>query len=194
MKRLLTVIVVLAISGVVGLAQGGRTQEHWVGAWSTAVVVATPVAAPAPGRGAPPPTVPGQPAPGAQNKDVTWLRPDGLEFGDVDWRQQEMRVLGMLIDGAATDDVDVHGHAVHDDTLLLVVNAGEAPVPFTLPAVSTENIWVTMIDTSREEHTVVRNGTVTIAAHSLLLLRHATAHRTPVARRDTPELQTRPAG
>ena len=64
MKRLLTVLAVIAISGVIGLAQGGRAAEHWVGAWSTAVVVATPVAAPAAGRGAPP-AGPGQAAPPA---------------------------------------------------------------------------------------------------------------------------------
>ena len=51
MKRLLTIVVVLAISSV-GLAQGGRAAEHWVGAWSTAVVVATPLAAAGAGRGA----------------------------------------------------------------------------------------------------------------------------------------------
>ena len=65
MKRLVTFVAILAISGVVSLAQGGRTAEHWVGAWSTAVVVATPVAAPAGGRGALP-AAPGQPAPIAQ--------------------------------------------------------------------------------------------------------------------------------
>src|SRR6185369_189380 len=43
MKRQLTLFVVFAISSTVGLAQGGRAAEHWVGAWSTAVVVATPV-------------------------------------------------------------------------------------------------------------------------------------------------------
>ena len=64
MKRLLTILAVIAISGVIGLAQGGRAAEHWVGAWSTAVVVATPVAAPAAGRGAPP-AGPGQAAPPA---------------------------------------------------------------------------------------------------------------------------------
>lgn len=64
MRRLATIVVV-AISGVVGLAQGARTAEHWVGAWSTAVVVATPAAPAAGGRGAPP-AVPAQPAPTAQ--------------------------------------------------------------------------------------------------------------------------------
>ena len=47
MKHVLTTVVVLAISGAAGLAQGGRAADHWVGAWSTALVVATPVAAPA---------------------------------------------------------------------------------------------------------------------------------------------------
>ena len=65
MKRLLTIVAALAISSVVGLAQAGRAAEHWVGAWSTALVVATPVAAPGAGRGAPP-AAPGQPAPAAQ--------------------------------------------------------------------------------------------------------------------------------
>src|SRR5882762_2026613 len=60
MKRLLTILVVLAISSV-GLAQSGRAAEHWVGAWSTAVVVATPLPAAGAGRGAPQ-AAPGQPA------------------------------------------------------------------------------------------------------------------------------------
>src|SRR5438552_10526506 len=65
MKRLLIIVVVLALSSAAGFAQGGRTAEHWVGAWSTAVVVATPIVAPAAGRGAPP-AAPGQPGPAAQ--------------------------------------------------------------------------------------------------------------------------------
>ena len=64
MKRLLTLFVVFSISSIVGLAQGGRAADHWVGVWSTAVVVATPVPAPT-GRGIPP-AAPGTPAPTAQ--------------------------------------------------------------------------------------------------------------------------------
>ena len=53
MKRLPALVAALAISSIVGLGQGARNAEHWVGTWSTAVVVATPVAPPA-GRGTPP--------------------------------------------------------------------------------------------------------------------------------------------
>jgi lysophospholipase L1-like esterase len=72
MKQLLTTVVVLAIFGAAGLAQGGRAADHWVGAWSTALVVATPVAAPAAGRGAPP-AAPGQPAAGVPSAPAAQL-------------------------------------------------------------------------------------------------------------------------
>ena len=59
-------------------------------------------------------------------KDVTWVKPDGKELSDVDWRDVNSHSLGMLIDGAATDEVDERGHAVHGDTLLLIMNSGDA--------------------------------------------------------------------
>ncbi|MEP6617730.1 MAG: glycogen debranching protein GlgX [bacterium] len=121
----------------------------------------------------------GVPVKGAARKDVTWLRSDGIELTDVDWRNGEARVLGMLIDGAATDEVDERGAAVLADTLLIVMNAGEAPVSFTLPDMGDESVWVIMIDTAREELPVVRDGTVVVEAHALMLLRHGVAHRTP---------------
>jgi lysophospholipase L1-like esterase len=62
MQRLLIVVVGLAISSVVSLAQGGPGADRWVGAWSTALVMATPAAAPGAGRGATP-TSAGQAAP-----------------------------------------------------------------------------------------------------------------------------------
>src|SRR5579872_3467203 len=57
MKRLL--IVVFAISSAATFAQGGRPAEHWVGAWSTALVNPTPAPVPA----APAATAPAQAAP-----------------------------------------------------------------------------------------------------------------------------------
>ena len=36
----------------------------------------------------------------------------------------------MLIDGEATDEVDERGHAVNGDTLLILMNSGDAGRPF----------------------------------------------------------------
>ncbi|MDB4889594.1 MAG: glycogen debranching enzyme GlgX [Gemmatimonadetes bacterium] len=120
----------------------------------------------------------GAPVSGSDQKDVSWIRPDGKEFTDVDWRNPEARALGMLIDGAATDEVDERGHAVSGDTLLLVLNAGDTPVSFTLPAVPGEaKIWVTMVDTARDEVAVVKGKAVKVEAHALVLMRYGSDRR-----------------
>jgi glycogen operon protein len=125
----------------------------------------------------------GAPVSGSDQKDVTWIRPDGRELADVDWRSPDARVLGMLIDGAATDEVDERGHAVCGDTLLLVLNAGDTPVSFTLPSLSGEaKMWVIMVDTARDE-VAVGNGmqAVDVEAHALMLLRYGTDRRGPAS-------------
>jgi glycogen operon protein len=117
---------------------------------------------------------------GSEHKDVTWLRPDGRELTEEDWHNPEARALGMLIDGAATDEVDERGHAVSGDTLLLVTNGGEQSVTFDLPALGGQKIWVPMIDTARKEISVMQNARVEVEAHSLMLLRFGADRRISV--------------
>jgi glycogen operon protein len=114
---------------------------------------------------------------GSTQKDVTWLRPDGREIHDHDWGDTSLHAFGMLIDGAATDEVDERGHAVCGDTLLLVLNGGEQDVDFALPALGGEKIWVIMVDTAKDDMPVVRESTVKVQAHALMLLRFGTDRR-----------------
>lgn len=135
----------------------------------------------------------GEAVPGSTHKDVTWIRPDGKEFTEIDWRNDDARILGMLIDGSATDEVDERGHAVNGDTLLIVMSAGDTPVSFTLPALDgrAENIWVIMVDTARDELPVVREGVVTAEAHAVMLLRFGMDRRVPAhdeQRREIPSI------
>ncbi|NIR46464.1 MAG: hypothetical protein GWN99_18585, partial [Gemmatimonadetes bacterium] len=48
----------------------------------------------------------GRPVGATGVKDLIWLRPDGMEMSEADWHDPENRVLGMLVPGAATDEVD----------------------------------------------------------------------------------------
>ena len=114
---------------------------------------------------------------GSSQKDVTWIRPDGTEMRDADWQDAGMHTLGMLIDGAATDEVDERGHAVHGDTLLLLLNGGEQDVTFSLPSLGPNKIWVIMVDTAKDDMPVVRETTVTVQAHALMLLRFGADRR-----------------
>jgi glycogen operon protein len=77
----------------------------------------------------------------------------------------------MLIDGAATDEVDERGHAVSGDTLLLITNGGEQNVTFTLPSHDGKKIWVVLVDTARRDLPVVRGNAIEVQSHSLMLLR-----------------------
>jgi glycogen operon protein len=121
---------------------------------------------------------------GSAHKDVTWLRPDGMELTGEDWGNPSAHALGMLIDGAATDEVDERGHAVSGDTLLLIVNGGEQQITFNLPALDGEKIWVIMVDTARPDMPVVRKSSIEVEAHSLMLLRFGADRRIEETRRE----------
>jgi isoamylase len=123
----------------------------------------------------------GEAVAGSAHKDVTWVTQDGHEMTDVDWGNVEARMLGMLIDGKATDEVDERGHAVHGDTVLIIMNSSEVAAPFTLPILEGEgeNIWVIMVDTSTDEMPVVLERTVRLEAHAVMLLRFGRDRRIP---------------
>ena len=61
--------------------------------------------------------------PGA-GKDLAWLRPDGKEMTDAEWTDGSNHVLGMLIRGEATDEVDERGRRLLGEAILLLVNGG----------------------------------------------------------------------
>jgi glycogen operon protein len=84
----------------------------------------------------------------------------------------------MLINGEATDEVDDRGRPIHGDTLLLILNGGEADCRFALPQVQEEGFWMTLLDSAHQErHGPPDGSSVTVAAHSLVLMRHGTERR-----------------
>ena len=111
-------------------------------------------------------------------KDVMWIRPDGHEMQHDDWHNADNRVISMLISGEATDEVDDRGRPIRGDTLLLILNGGEGDCRFTLPQVHEEGFWMILLDSAHEErHGPPDGASVTVAAHSLVLLRHGTERR-----------------
>jgi glycogen operon protein len=90
----------------------------------------------------------GGPIRGTDTKDVSWLRPDGKEMGRADWGGRN-HVLGMLIHGHASDEVDERGRPNVGETLLLMLNGGPRAVSFNLPALSEPGVWREAINTAR---------------------------------------------
>ena len=106
-------------------------------------------------------------------KDLAWLRPDGKEMTDAEWNDPSNHVLGMLIRGEATDEVDERGRRLLGEAILLLVNGGARSKAFALPPLEGDGAWVEIINTAHPRPRAVRQNAVNLVPHSLLLLRFA---------------------
>jgi glycogen operon protein len=84
---------------------------------------------------------------GGEVKDVAWLTPDGREMDDNAWNVDFVRSIGMMLAGDAIEEVDERGEDIVGDTLLLLLNAHDAGVPFTLPPLDADRHWQRVFDT-----------------------------------------------
>jgi isoamylase len=115
----------------------------------------------------------GRPIGEGQAKDLSWLRPDGGEMTDEDWGDPENHVLGMLLHGRATDEVDERGRPIFGRTVLMLLNGGGRSRQFTLPRLEAEQgTWRMLINTAQPGQRVVRSEAVNLVAHSFVLLRY----------------------
>jgi glycogen operon protein len=104
-------------------------------------------------------------------KDLSWIRPDGREMTDEDWGDPDAHVLGMLLHGRATDEVDERGRPIFGETILVLVNGGARSRGFSLPRMEDENgAWRVLINTSQPGQRIVRGEAVNLVAHSFMLL------------------------
>jgi glycogen operon protein len=82
------------------------------------------------------------------DKDLAWFAPDGREMDDEAWTAGFVRSLGMLLSGNAIEEVGERGERIAGDTLLVMFNAHDDKVPFTLPMLEPHQRWQRIIDTS----------------------------------------------
>ncbi len=87
---------------------------------------------------------------GAEIKDIQWLRPDGQEMTDEEWKENSARCLGMYLAGEALGEVDERAQPVKDETFLVLMNAHHEVIPFVLPTLQQNEKWLALVDTSCE--------------------------------------------
>jgi len=94
----------------------------------------------------------GKPTPGTDIKDITWLRPDGNEKVQEDWEVSHAHCLSFLLSGEAGEyHLTMAGEAEPDDTFLVIMNAHNASVAYTLPAFAAPCGWHLLIDTTEDD-------------------------------------------
>jgi glycogen operon protein len=87
---------------------------------------------------------------GAEERDITWLRPDGEEMTDAEWGEDWVRAVGLCLGGEALPEVDANGDQVTDDTFLVLLNGHHQPVPFTIPPIMSCERWEVLLDTASD--------------------------------------------
>jgi glycogen operon protein len=120
---------------------------------------------------------------GSRVKDLTWYATDGSEMTDEQWQAPGVRTLGLQYAGDAIDDRGPRGERITDDTLLMIFNADERPIAFTLPNHEVAKRWEIIFDTVHPTFSEARGefdggATYEVAERSVVCLR-----RLPRARR-----------
>ena len=84
---------------------------------------------------------------GSRVKDLTWYAPDGTEMTDEEWQAPGVKTLAVQFAGDAIDERGPRGERIVDDTLLIILNADDRPVAFTLPNHEAARRWELVFDT-----------------------------------------------
>ncbi|HEX8006340.1 MAG TPA: glycogen debranching protein GlgX [Trebonia sp.] len=79
--------------------------------------------------------------------DILWLTPAGKEMTEADWQAGYAKSVAVFLNGAAINEPDPRGDPVTDTRFLLLFNAGEDPITFTLPEMQLDGDWEIVIDT-----------------------------------------------
>ncbi|MFH8336488.1 glycogen debranching protein GlgX [Streptomyces sp. AM6-12] len=110
----------------------------------------------------------------ADSKDITWFTPAGREMTDTDWDTGFARSLMVHLNGNAITEPDLRGLRVQDDSFLLLFNAHDQALTFTLPE-ETGRWWAVEVDTAipyTEYRPLIKGGSeVEVEAHAMLVLR-----------------------
>jgi glycogen operon protein len=107
---------------------------------------------------------------GADTKDITWLSSQGVEMTDEQWNADHVKHLGVRLAGDAIGEIDEDGHPISGATILYLLNASDADVPFALPEHPPEQIWSLVLDTTDDGRRGDGHDSGTpypLAAHSL---------------------------
>ena len=79
--------------------------------------------------------------------DIAWFRPDGAEMDDADWASGFAKSVAVFLNGDAIPDRDEGGRRVTDDRFLLVLNAHDQPIDWSLPSHGVAR-WRVVLDTA----------------------------------------------
>jgi glycogen operon protein len=110
--------------------------------------------------------------------DIAWLTPGGREMSDHDWADESAdAAVAVFLNGDAIDEPDRRGRPIRGDSFLLLFNAAEADLAFTLPPARYGGQWIKVLDTAcpnldpETVDAVKADESITVVTRSVQVLR-----------------------
>ena len=80
--------------------------------------------------------------------DIAWFTLAGEEMTEDDWEAGSAQSLTVFLNGEAISEPDQRGERVHDGSFLLLFNASEQDLEFTVPSARYGQVWEKVLDTT----------------------------------------------
>ncbi len=84
---------------------------------------------------------------GGNEQDILWVKTDGQEMGQEEWRAGWVCSVGLVLNGRTLDDVNAVGEPIADDTFLILLNPNATPMRFHMPFLREGAAWELCLDT-----------------------------------------------
>jgi isoamylase len=111
---------------------------------------------------------------GSGAPDVWWFRPDGRRMTQADWRRGDAHTLGVFLNGREIATPSPTGEPLADDSFLMLFNAWDGPIVFTLPPRRFGRRWALALSTWEPEadgDLFPARGLVPVEGRSIVVLR-----------------------
>ena len=107
--------------------------------------------------------------------EIEWLTPAGESMTDQDWTTWYARAMMVFLNGEAIAEPDERGQRIVDDSFLVLINASDEDITFTLPGEGYAPTWKVALDTAPavdgdSDPILAADDTVVVEARSMLFL------------------------
>jgi isoamylase len=113
-------------------------------------------------------------------KDADWFNPNGNEVTDEEWNAGWTRAIALLLNGFTLQTTDENGQWIVDDSFLLLINAADQGVEFTLPSSPRGKPWRQIMNTENIDNPFIGKDVgakVIVGGRALKLLSDGAAHK-----------------
>jgi isoamylase len=112
---------------------------------------------------------------GAPLPDIGWFTPDSREMAEEDWEAGFGKSVAVFLNGDGIPDRNQRGERVVDNSFVMIFNAHDGSIDFTLPPSEYGAKWEVVLDTATpqlaEPAPAAAQSVITVEARSLAVLR-----------------------